>query len=196
MAVRIETQRDGIAVVTIDNPPINALGQVIRQGFLGAAVALDADPGVRGVVLLCAGARSLRADISEFGKPPQAPHLPDVIARRNAVRSDSGSACGHGTPRSEVGRRMVRLFSRRPHAAAFAGGRGHCRRRCFDVLVATMERRGDRGRHCAADDQRGIDDLGAGYRQAGRRHRPRQNPRLRFPTLAWRADALPEARGL
>ncbi|GLS33593.1 3-hydroxyacyl-CoA dehydrogenase [Mesorhizobium albiziae] len=82
MAVRIETQSDGIAVVTVDNPPVNALSQAIRQGLLDAAVALDADPRVRGVVLLCAGRTFIAgADISEFGKPPQAPRLPDVIAR-------------------------------------------------------------------------------------------------------------------
>ena len=81
MTVTIE--RDGgVAVVTVDNPPVNALGQALRQGLWDAAEALDADPGVEAVVLLCAGRTFIAgADVSEFGKPPQPPHLPDVVAR-------------------------------------------------------------------------------------------------------------------
>mgnify|MGYP002653136768 CR=1 FL=1 len=42
MTVTIE--RDGgVAVVTVDNPPVNALGQALRQGLWDAAEALDAD---------------------------------------------------------------------------------------------------------------------------------------------------------
>lgn len=81
MTVTIE--RDGgVAVVTVDNPPVNALGQALRQSLWDAAEALDADPAVEAVVLICAGRTFIAgADVSEFGKPPQPPHLPDVVAR-------------------------------------------------------------------------------------------------------------------
>lgn len=81
MSLSIAKRPDGIAVVTVDNPPVNALSHAVRQGLLDAAVALDADPEVRGVVLACAGRTFIAgADISEFGKPSQPPHLPDTIA--------------------------------------------------------------------------------------------------------------------
>ncbi len=94
--VRLE-KRGEIALITVDNPPVNALGQAVRQGLLQAFRAAEADAAVRAVVLACAGNTFIAgADIKEFGKPPQAPALPDVI--------DAIEACGkpsvaviHGT---------------------------------------------------------------------------------------------------
>ncbi|MDR0809884.1 MAG: enoyl-CoA hydratase/isomerase family protein [Gemmobacter sp.] len=95
--------REGeIAVVTVDNPPVNALGQALRQGLWDAAVALDADPAVRAVVLICAGRTFIAgADVREFGKPPMEPHLPDLVNRIEAaakpwVAAIHGSALGGG----------------------------------------------------------------------------------------------------
>lgn len=95
--------RDGeIAVVTVDNPPVNALGQALRQGLWDAVATLDADAGVRAVVLLCAGRTFIAgADVTEFGKPPVEPHLPDVVARIEGaakpwVAAIHGSALGGG----------------------------------------------------------------------------------------------------
>ncbi|PQO23048.1 3-hydroxyacyl-CoA dehydrogenase [Rhodobacteraceae bacterium WD3A24] len=101
MVVNIE-RADGIAVVTVDNPPVNATSQPVRQGLWEAAENLDADPGIRGVVLACAGRTFIAgADVREFGKPPEPPHLPDLIAR--IERADKpwaaaihGSALGGG----------------------------------------------------------------------------------------------------
>ncbi|MDQ7774592.1 3-hydroxyacyl-CoA dehydrogenase NAD-binding domain-containing protein [Paracoccus aminovorans] len=99
--VSIEKQGD-IAVVTVDNPPVNALSQALRQGLWDAAEALDADPGVRAVVLACAGRTFIAgADVTEFGKPPVPPHLPDLVARIEAaakpwVAAIHGSALGGG----------------------------------------------------------------------------------------------------
>lgn len=60
-----------IAVVTVDNPPVNALSQAVRQDLWNAAEALDRDPSVDAVVLICAGRTFIAgADVSEFGKPP------------------------------------------------------------------------------------------------------------------------------
>lgn len=101
MSVQIETSGD-LAIVTIDNPPVNALSQPIRAGLLHAATSLDDDPAVRAVILTCAGRGFIAgADIREFGKPPVAPHLPDVVralARTSKpwVAAIHGSALGGG----------------------------------------------------------------------------------------------------
>lgn len=99
--VTIARQGD-IAVVTVDNPPVNALSAALRQGLWDAVAELDADPGVAAVVLACAGRTFIAgADVTEFGKPPVPPHLPDLIARIEAaakpwVAAIHGSALGGG----------------------------------------------------------------------------------------------------
>jgi len=73
--------QDGVAVVAMDNPPVNALGIVLRSGLMQAMERLRADPSVKAVVLAgTARAFSGGADITEFGKPPQDPNLRQVIA--------------------------------------------------------------------------------------------------------------------
>ena len=65
-----------VAVVTIDNPPVNALGQAVRAGLVRAADRIAGDAAIRGAVLLCAGRTFVAgADITEFGKPPRRPSL-------------------------------------------------------------------------------------------------------------------------
>jgi len=95
--------REGaIAVVTVDNPPVNALSQALRQALVEAVAVLDADEAVKAVVLICAGRTFIAgADVNEFGKPPQPPHLPDVVANIEAARKPwvaaiHGSALGGG----------------------------------------------------------------------------------------------------
>ena len=76
------TREGDIALVTIDYPPVNALNKALRQELLDAANELDADSSIRGVVLTCAGRTFIAgADVSEFDRAPEEPHLPDVIAR-------------------------------------------------------------------------------------------------------------------
>ncbi|QIR86941.1 3-hydroxyacyl-CoA dehydrogenase NAD-binding domain-containing protein [Paracoccus sp. AK26] len=102
MSVVSITREGEIAVVTIDNPPVNALSQALRQGLWDAVASLDADPQVRAVVLVCAGRTFIAgADVTEFGKPPQAPHLPDLVdriegAQKPWVAAIHGSALGGG----------------------------------------------------------------------------------------------------
>jgi len=93
---------DGVAVITIDNPPVNALSQAVRQGLFDAVQAVAADATVKGVVLACAGKTFVAgADIREFGKPPVPPMLRDVIAGlealdRPVVAAIHGTALGGG----------------------------------------------------------------------------------------------------
>jgi 3-hydroxyacyl-CoA dehydrogenase len=79
-------ERDGdVAVVTIDNPPVNALSQPVRVALLAAIKTLDADPSVRAIVLLGAGRNFIAgADLREFDRPPLEPLLPGVLSRLEA----------------------------------------------------------------------------------------------------------------
>ena len=68
-----------VLVVTIDNPPVNALGAAVRQGLLAAMQQAQADAAVAAVLLVGAGKAFIAgADIREFGKPPVPPALPEV----------------------------------------------------------------------------------------------------------------------
>ena len=70
-----------VAVITIDNPPVNALSAAVRAGLAEALAAAKIDPGVKAIVIACAGRTFCAgADITEFGKPPRSPSLHDVIA--------------------------------------------------------------------------------------------------------------------
>jgi 3-hydroxyacyl-CoA dehydrogenase len=98
----LREQRGDILLVTIDNPPVNALGVDVRRGLLAAIEAADADPAVAAVLLVGAGRNFIGgADIREFGKPPLAPALPDVCNRIEAcsklvVAAIHGPALGGG----------------------------------------------------------------------------------------------------
>ena len=91
-----------ILLVSIDNPPVNALGVDVRRGLLEAIEAADADPAVKAVLIVGAGRNFIGgADIREFGKPPMAPALPDVCNRIEAstkpvVAAINGVALGGG----------------------------------------------------------------------------------------------------
>ena len=77
----IQYQRKGdVALVTIENPPVNAISQKVRQGLLDAVEFCEQDPEIKSVLLSCAGRTFVAgADIKEFGKPAQEPLLPDVL---------------------------------------------------------------------------------------------------------------------
>lgn len=96
------THRGDVAIVTIDNPPVNATSQAVRQGLLEVIEATDRDADTKAVVLTCAGRTFVAgADVREFGQPPAEPHLPDVLARierasKPWVAAIHGSALGGG----------------------------------------------------------------------------------------------------
>jgi len=67
--VNYETQ-DGIAVMTVSNPPLNALGPGIREGIVEGIARAQADPMVAAIVLIGEGRNFIAgADIRQFGKP-------------------------------------------------------------------------------------------------------------------------------
>ena len=98
MSAPVEYQiQDNIAVVTIDNPPVNALGVNVRAGLVGAVQKASDDNSVR-AVLIRANGRTFPAgaDINEFGKTPQSPSLPEVCDSIEACEKPVIAAL-HGT---------------------------------------------------------------------------------------------------
>jgi 3-hydroxyacyl-CoA dehydrogenase len=74
--------RTGIAVLTLDNPPVNSLGLELREGILAGIARANADAGIKAIVLIGSGAGfSGGADIREFGTPKAAayPNLPTLL---------------------------------------------------------------------------------------------------------------------
>ena len=71
-----------IAILTVQNPPVNALSQPVRQGLWDGMDRAEAEQGIRAIMIVGEGrAFFAGADITEFGKPPLKPHLPDLINR-------------------------------------------------------------------------------------------------------------------
>ncbi|MBV9202675.1 MAG: enoyl-CoA hydratase/isomerase family protein [Alphaproteobacteria bacterium] len=94
----VDLRRDGeIAVITADNPPVNALKHEVRAGLVEGLLQARGDNRVKAVVIACAGRTFFAgADITEFGKPPQPPSLHDVIAAIEAMPKPVVAAL-HGT---------------------------------------------------------------------------------------------------
>jgi 3-hydroxyacyl-CoA dehydrogenase len=98
--VRFEVE-DGIGVITVDNPPVNALGPGVREGIVEALDKGNADPGVKAMVLMGAGRSFIAgADIRQFGKPrPTLPRLSQTVLEDSAkpvVAAIHGFALGGG----------------------------------------------------------------------------------------------------
>ncbi|WP_349366503.1 MAG: 3-hydroxyacyl-CoA dehydrogenase NAD-binding domain-containing protein [Nitratireductor rhodophyticola] len=98
MSDTVEITRDnGIAVLTLDNPPVNALGHALRAPLFEALGEANADDTVQAIVIACAGRTFIAgADISEFGKPPKEPSLPDLIEKLESIDKPTVAAI-HGT---------------------------------------------------------------------------------------------------
>src|SRR5687767_14262948 len=87
--------RDGVAVLSMNNPPVNGLSNALRAALMQHLDMADGDDGVKAVVITgSAKAFSGGADIREFNKPRVKPDLPDVNDRQDAMKKPLVAAIG------------------------------------------------------------------------------------------------------
>ncbi|HUK05914.1 MAG TPA: enoyl-CoA hydratase-related protein, partial [Burkholderiales bacterium] len=121
--------RDGVAVITMNNPPVNGLGSVLRPGIMDGIRKAGSDPAVKAVVIIgSAKAFSGGADIREFNTPKMLvpPSLPEINDAQDQcpkpmVAAIGGFALGGGCelalgchyrvalPKSQIGLPEVKL---------------------------------------------------------------------------------------
>ena len=94
--------RGNVALMTIDNPPVNPLSSGVRQGLHDGLTQALADDAVAAIVLTGAGRAFIAgADISEFGGKSEGPSLGDCLAAMDnsskpIVAAINGTAFGGG----------------------------------------------------------------------------------------------------
>jgi len=77
-----EIKDENITVITLSNPPVNALGQTLRRHIIDSLQQAEQDPKCQAVLIYGSNHTfSAGADIKEFGLPPKAPSLPEVCQR-------------------------------------------------------------------------------------------------------------------
>ncbi len=102
MAKVLVSRRGPVAVITIDNPPVNALSTPVRAGLVAAISEITKDPAISAGVIAAAGRTFIAgADMREMDRPLEEPQLPDVIRAIAAcpkplVAALHGSALGGG----------------------------------------------------------------------------------------------------
>ena len=93
---------NGVAVVSINSPPVNALSVAVRDGLAMAFQRVLGDAAIQAIVLICEGKTFIAgADIAGFGKPPQGANLLEVLtaiegAPQHVVAAIHGTALGGG----------------------------------------------------------------------------------------------------
>jgi 3-hydroxyacyl-CoA dehydrogenase len=89
--------RDGIAVITMNNPPVNGLGSALRPGIMDGIRKAEADPAVKAVVIWGSPkVFSGGADIREFNTPKsfEPPSLPEINEAQDAMKKPMVAAIG------------------------------------------------------------------------------------------------------
>jgi 3-hydroxyacyl-CoA dehydrogenase len=90
------------AVITIANPPVNALSHPVRIGLIEMLDRAQCDAEARAIIIICTGKTFIAgADIREFGQPPRHPVLQDVqehieLSSKTVVAAMHGTALGGG----------------------------------------------------------------------------------------------------
>ena len=120
-------KRGQVGVITVDNPPVNALSTAVRKGLLDCFRQGERDPEVKAMVVIGAGRTFIAgADIREFGKPLAEPDLHTVTAAyegsaKYMIAAIHGTALGGGlevclcchyrvaVPKAQVGLPEVKL---------------------------------------------------------------------------------------
>ena len=99
--VRVEAA-EGVALIVIDNPPVNASALPVREGLMAALDEVEARDDVAAAAIVGAGRTFIAgADIREFGQPPREPYLTQVCDRIEAAAKPvvaviHGTALGGG----------------------------------------------------------------------------------------------------
>src|SRR5437762_2573008 len=92
------TLEDGVAVVTLDFPPVNAMSPALTDGLYDAVMAALADPEAKAIVLICAGRTFIAgADLKSMGKVKS---KVDFFGLQDAIENSPKPtiAAMHGTP--------------------------------------------------------------------------------------------------
>ena len=91
-----------VAVIAVDNPPVNTLAAAVREGLFAALADIRTRPRLAAVVLICEGSTFISgADIAEFAGPPKEAEFRDLFRQLEqlavpVVAGMHGTAMGGG----------------------------------------------------------------------------------------------------